>query len=129
MSTSDKVNNWVPREAVEMKHLPGYGTFNEALVQCVEEKVKPIWADLIIEMDLNHNLLLVDDVGNDGDGDHVLELWLNFLEVACSSSADVTNMTANIGECTFPFSQHVILMVDSIISQSGTSGEFFYYMK
>lgn len=121
-STTSKVNDWVPKEALEMKHLPSYGTFDEALVQCVEEKLKPTWANLIMETDLNHNLLLVYDAIESGD-DHQLDLWLSCLEVACSSSTDVANMVARIGKCTFPFSQHVIMMVDSIISESSSLGE------
>ena len=113
-----KVKNWVPQEAVELKYLPGYGTFDEALVRCVEEKVKPIWADLIFEMDFNQNLLLIDN------NDYFLDLWLNFLEVVCSSSKEVSSMTASIGQCNFPFAQHIILMVDDIVKESINQGKF-----
>jgi len=68
-----------------------------------------------MEMDLNHNLLLVDASGEDS---HQLELWLNFAELACLPSTVVTDMAATIGKCTFPFSQHAIIMVDSIIRES-----------
>jgi len=121
----NKQKNWVPQEAVELKYLPGYGTFDEALVQCVEEKVKPIWSDLIFEMDLNQNLLLIED------NDHFLDLWLEFLEAVVSSSSlnDVTNMPVSIGRCTFPFSQHIILMVDEIISEGSNLGNFSVPLK
>jgi len=115
-----RVRNWVPQEAVELKYLPGYGTFDEALVQCVEEKVKPIWADLIFEMDLNQNLLLIDD------NNYFLDLWLNFLEVVCSSSKEVSSMAACIDRCKFPFSQHIIVMVDDIVKESSSQGKFTF---
>lgn len=106
---------------MQLKHLPGYSTFNEALIQCLEEKLKPIWANLIIEIDVNNNLLLVDAIS---DGEYYQhELWLKIAEIACSSSINVTNMSANIGSCTFPFSEHVILMVEDNISNIGEKSD------
>ena len=106
-------NDWVQKEAFELKHLPGYGTFEKALMQCVEEKLRPVWANLIMEMDLNDNLLLFDANGHD---DHQVKLWLNFLEVT-SVPKDLINITAAIENSTFPFGQRVILMVDNIIKE------------
>ena len=123
---SNKANNWVPLEAMELRYRGGYGTFDEALVHCVEEKLKPIWAKLIMEMDLNDNLLLLNVSGRTEE--YRLELWFNFAELACSLSSLVTEMTARIDRCTFPFSQYTIPVVDSIIRESSNIlGKGFHF--
>ncbi|XP_066922902.1 E3 ubiquitin-protein ligase rnf213-alpha-like [Clytia hemisphaerica] len=109
-----KVANWVPEEAVELRYIPNYGTFGEALVRCVEEKVCPILGDLVYELDFNNNLMLI------ANSLQFIDLWLELFEVlVCATSRnDVSRFPKRIENCRFPFSQHIIVIMDNMINEN-----------
>ena len=114
-----KVANWVPREAVELRYIPNYGTFGEALVRCVEEKVCPILGDLVYELDYNNNLMLM------AESDEFIDLWLSLFEVlVCATSRnDVSRFPKRIENCQFPFSQHIMVIMDNMINENHQPGK------
>uniref|UniRef100_A0A7M5U071 RZ-type domain-containing protein n=1 Tax=Clytia hemisphaerica TaxID=252671 RepID=A0A7M5U071_9CNID len=109
-----KVANWVPQEAVELRYIPNYGTFGEALVRCVEEKVCPILGDLVYELDFNNNLMLI------ANSLQFIDLWLELFEVlVCATSRnDVSRFPKRIENCQFPFSQHIMVIMDNMINEN-----------
>ena len=110
VNANRKILNWVPKEAAELRYLPGYGTFSEALVCCVEEKVKPILAQLISEMDLNNNLMLI-------EGPHFefyKDIWLDLFKFFCPKPLDFSKC---ISKCNFPFSQPMMHFIDGLIDE------------
>lgn len=114
-----KVANWVPEEAVELRYIPNYGTFGEALVRCVEEKVCPILGDLVYELDFNNNLMLI------ANSLQFIDLWLELFEVlVCATSRnDVSRFPKRIENCQFPFSQHIMVIMDNMISENHQPGK------
>ena len=109
-NANQNILNWVPKEAAELKYLPGYGTFSEALVCCVEEKVEPILAQLISEMDLNNNLMLI-------EGHHFeffIDVWLGLFKFFCPKPYDLPK---SIPKCEFPFSQQIMYFIDGLIDE------------
>lgn len=120
-NSNTNLTNWVPKEASELKYIPGYGTFSEALVCCVEEKVRPVLGQLISEMDFNNNLMLIID-----NQDYYMEIWLSLFKYFCSKPENLSRFTHPIAVCHFPFSQQMIELLDSIIyditKQTGSIG-------
>ena len=127
-NSNQNLPNWVPKEAAELKYLPGYGTFSEALVCCVEEKVKPIFGDLILEMDFNNNLMLIVK-----DSSYFMDMWLSLFKYFCSKPYNWSTITNPIGKCYFPFSQQMMTLLDTFIDeitqQTGSCGKFSNYFK
>lgn len=118
----EKVNNWVPVEAKELKYTPGYGTFGEALVRCVEEKVSPILAELIMQIDLNNNLMILRTAPS------YSELWMTlFKSVGFTNNESLgIHDTGVTYSATFPFSHNLILMIEeSLDKQSIGQGTYF----
>ena len=101
---------WVSKEAAELRYLPGYGTFSEALVCCVEEKVKPILAQLISEMDLNNNLMLIEE----SRSQFYIDVWLDLFKFFCPIPFKCAKA---IPECNFPFSQQIMHFIDGLIDE------------
>ena len=128
VSDKKKVSNWVPQEAVELRYIPNYGTFSEALVRCVEEKVCPILGDLVYELDFNNNLMLI------ANSVQFIDLWLNLFEaLVCTPSRNDVNddskFPKRIENCQFPFSQHIMVIMDDMIKENHQPGKNFLFTK
>ncbi|XP_057290514.1 E3 ubiquitin-protein ligase rnf213-alpha-like isoform X3 [Hydractinia symbiolongicarpus] len=108
----EKVNFWVQQEAVEQLHLPEYGTFREALIRCVEDKVTPILTVLLNEIDQNKNLLILKN------NPQYQELWVKLLKHAITVDVEKTksiSIERDAFSSQFPFSCQVMHIMEQIV--------------
>nr|XP_034315108.1 E3 ubiquitin-protein ligase rnf213-alpha-like isoform X1 [Crassostrea gigas] len=57
----DRANEWVTCDATKREYLDGAGTFRQAMIQYIVQKLSPLLAEIISKIDTNQNLDLIDE--------------------------------------------------------------------
>lgn len=116
ISIPDEINLWIQKEAVEQQHLPDYGTFREALIRCVEDKITPFLTSFLNEVDKCNNLITQRKYQ---------QLWVELSEATVAiPSQDDDNIHFDSYECSrFPFSCQIIHMIETIVKTHMTTGK------
>ena len=121
-SITGNPSNWIQDEAVQQRHLQDYGTFREALIRCVEDRLTSILSKVLVQADVNNNLMLLKDTKY-GD------LWVKLFGTVVGDFQEATLIDGekkNIKELKFPFSQQVSKMVLNAIKEQVNCGMWSY---
>lgn len=105
-------NNWIIEEAKGLRYTRDYGTFNKALLRCVEERILPILVKLILQLDANNNLMILHKSPS------YKSLWISLLGSYFPVTADGKELSASSYDATFPFSFGIINDVEEKWNQS-----------
>lgn len=109
----EHARGWVMREASEQRYIPSYGTFRASLALCVEEKIVPVWRQLLSLMDENDNLMVLHR-----NFDRYHGLWVDLFRTFCRTQEHLDNPIEAVqvrGDVVFPFSKRIVSMLDSLI--------------
>ena len=120
----DDPKKWIEREAIEQRHLQDYGTFREALIRCVEDRLTSILSKILVQADVNNNLMLLKE-------SRYVDLWVKLFEKVVSDLQE-TETQEHLGKglqsAKFPFSGKVSKMIHDTIKKQMHHGMKSYYM-
>ena len=113
-------NNWIKNEAKDHNHLPNYGTFRQALIQCAKEKITPLIAQLLLRINQYGNLILLQN-------EAYRELWLKLFHMFHLEELQVdnTNRLSN-WISKFPFFYEIFMQTENILKTHITPGLFLF---
>ena len=109
----DDPQKWIEHEAIEQRHLQDYGTFREALIQCVEDRLTSILSKILVQADVNNNLMLLEK-------SRYVDLWVKLFEKVVNSLQETEtneNPRQGLQSAKFPFSGKVSKMIHDTIKK------------
>ena len=107
-------NNWVSNEAKSLNYTSEYGTFQKALQRYVEDKIIPVLANIIKQMDINDNLLILEKSPS------YQNIWLNLFQIFGAMDRHVDKKFSF--SSTFPFSYKIMLHFENLMEQVVKTG-------
>ena len=109
----DDPQKWIEHEAIEQRHLQDYGTFREALIRCVEDRLTSILSKILVQADVNNNLMLLEK-------SRYVDLWVKLFEKVVNSLQETEtneNPRQGLQSAKFPFSGKVSKMIHDTIKK------------
>ena len=120
----NNAQDWIQHEAIEQRHLQDYGTFREALVRCVEDRLTSILSKILEQADANNNLMVLREKP-------YVDLWVELFEKVFSNLQEIgmhTNMKEGFQRAKFPFSGRVSQIIHDAIKEHVHYGMGNYLM-
>lgn len=120
----DDPKKWIEHEAIEQRHLQDYGTFREALIRCVEDRLTSILSKILVQADVNNNLMLLKE-------SRYVDLWVKLFEKVVSNLQETEkheHPREVLQSAKFPFSGKVSKMIHDAIKMQIHHGMESYYM-
>lgn len=99
----DKSNEWVTCEATKREHVNGAGTFRQAMIQYIVQKLSPLLAEIISKIDTNQNLDLMDE----SEESWKRTLWLEILN--CPEATNNTHSMLDFRHGTVVSPEFIVL--------------------
>ena len=119
----DYVSNWVQHEAIEQKYQPAYGTFRQALFCYAEDRIVPVLASILFNIDSFGNLGLL------CREPEYTELWLNLFSKVTLISKKVSIKFSNpLFLCKFPFSDRIFREIEDALKNYISPGFVFLFL-
>ena len=109
----DDPKKWIEHEATEQHHLQDYGTFREALIRCVEDRLTSILSKILVQADISNNLMLLEE-------SRYVDLWVKLFEKVVNNLQETEkheNPREDLQSAKFPFSGKVSKMVHDTIKK------------
>lgn len=111
-----EANNWVKNEAQEHNHLPNYGTFRQALFQCIKERIVPIITELLSGINKFENLKILHKP-------QYKELWMKLFHMFVAENLLVDRIhNSSNWIAKFPFSFIIMVQVENLLKIHPTYG-------
>lgn len=123
-SLLNDAQDWIQHEAIDQRHLQDYGTFREALIRCVEDRLTSVLSKILEQADANNNLMVLRERS-------FVDLWVELFEKVFCNLQEITTHT-NIKEgfqrAKFPFSRKVSKTIHDAIKEQVHHGMKNYFM-